>query len=112
MPDETLAVEVDGGRRTLAGALGHAVRTFAYPHGRHDDRVVAAVRDAGYQAAVGIERGLNDPTVDPLRLRRAEIAGDRSLLAFELAVRFGDPDLLDRLRGALRRPRAQAAASR
>jgi peptidoglycan/xylan/chitin deacetylase (PgdA/CDA1 family) len=109
LPDDALADEVDGGRRRLSGALGRDVRTFAYPHGRHGAREEAAVRAAGYQAAVGIERGLNDPGVDPFRLRRAEVEGDRSLLAFELAVRFGDPDLLERLRGALRRPRPEAA---
>jgi peptidoglycan/xylan/chitin deacetylase (PgdA/CDA1 family) len=109
LPDDMLAKEVAGGRRTLMATLGRDVRTFAYPHGRHGGREQAAARAAGYQAAVSIERGLNDPAVDPFRLRRTEVDGRRSLLAFELAVRFGDADLLERIRGALRRPRPDAA---
>lgn len=97
---EELAVEV--GRDALERLLGRRIRAFAYPHGRVDDRVADAVRAACYDAALGIERGLNDPCTDPFRLRRAPVDGHRSLLAFELAVRFGDPDLPARLLGALR----------
>ncbi len=49
-----LARETAGGRTALEGALGRPVVTFCYPYGRLDPGALAAVRAAGYRAAVGI----------------------------------------------------------
>jgi hypothetical protein len=38
---------VEGSREDLERLVGGSIRTFAYPKGRHDDRVVAAVGAAG-----------------------------------------------------------------
>jgi len=93
---EALDGEVAGSRADLAGLLGAPPAAFAYPHGRTSPDAVAAVERAGFTAACGIERGLNDPGTPLLELRRTPVDGDDSLLRFVLAVWSGDPDLLRR----------------
>jgi peptidoglycan/xylan/chitin deacetylase (PgdA/CDA1 family) len=44
----SITAAVKEGRRELEGALGTSVLRFAYPHGRHDERVRDAVRANGY----------------------------------------------------------------
>lgn len=46
--DRELDEEVAGSREALADVIGHRVEGFCYPYGDHDERVVAAVRRAGY----------------------------------------------------------------
>ena len=46
------ATEIRADRYALQDGLGHAVTTFAYPFGDHDDAACKAVADAGYSAAV------------------------------------------------------------
>lgn len=48
LDDERLGEEVNSSREALADVLGHDVEGFCYPYGAHDDRVVDAVRAAGY----------------------------------------------------------------
>jgi hypothetical protein len=48
---------------------------FCYPSGRFDDRVVAAVKAAGYRGAMTAIDGLARPS-DPYRLARVRV--DRS----------------------------------
>jgi peptidoglycan/xylan/chitin deacetylase (PgdA/CDA1 family) len=52
--------ELAGSRTTIEERLGVPVRHFAYPDGRFDDEVVAAVAAAGYQSAYTI-CGHRDP---------------------------------------------------
>jgi peptidoglycan/xylan/chitin deacetylase (PgdA/CDA1 family) len=49
--------EIAGSRRKLARILGHPVYFFAYPFGRYDANVVAAVERAGYSVAFTTEHG-------------------------------------------------------
>ena len=49
--DAALRQEVAGSRATLQKLLHVPVEFFCYPAGRLDDRVVAAVRAAGYSGA-------------------------------------------------------------
>jgi peptidoglycan/xylan/chitin deacetylase (PgdA/CDA1 family) len=57
LDDGRLVEEVAGSRLRLAELLDAEVRHFAYPFGAHDDRVVAAVEEAGYATAVTTEPG-------------------------------------------------------
>jgi Polysaccharide deacetylase len=106
------AEEVEGSRSDLAERLGEPIRAFAYPYGRIDTTTAAAVSRAGFETACGIERGLNYPGTPLHELRRAPIDGHISTLRFVLAVRFGDPDLLSRPLGRLRRAVAGLARAR
>jgi peptidoglycan/xylan/chitin deacetylase (PgdA/CDA1 family) len=59
LSDEELAEELTASKRRLEEELGHPCRYVAYPFGDCDDRVRAAARDAGYEAAFGLP---GDPT--------------------------------------------------
>lgn len=62
MTDEELDKEILGGKEILEAHLGHSINVFAYPFGETDERVIAAVRRAGYMLARTIRSGVwNDP---------------------------------------------------
>ncbi len=52
LDDDELAEELHSSRAMLEERLGQPVVDFCYPRGKYDDRVVAAVADAGYARAV------------------------------------------------------------
>jgi peptidoglycan/xylan/chitin deacetylase (PgdA/CDA1 family) len=54
LPDEELAEELRASKRRLEQELGRPCRYLAYPFGDCDDRVRAAARAAGYEAAFGL----------------------------------------------------------
>ena len=64
--------EVAGSRRRLRREFGIPADFFCYPSGRFDDRVVAAVRAAGYRAATTVEPGLATPE-QPFTLPRLRV---------------------------------------
>lgn len=55
LDDAALKEELERSKAVLEDGLGGPVRTFAYPFGLKDDRVVAAMRAAGYDSARGLE---------------------------------------------------------
>jgi peptidoglycan/xylan/chitin deacetylase (PgdA/CDA1 family) len=77
---ERLRYEIAGSKRMFERAFGVPVSSFCYPAGKYDDRVVAAVRKAGYSTATTVDQGLARPG-DPLLLRRIRIDGDDTAAA-------------------------------
>lgn len=78
--------EIKGAKQSLEESLGLPVRHFCYPNGKApdiDDRVVARVREAGFDSAVTCFWGLNSTRIEPLRIRRLPFD---SALEFEYAV--------------------------
>ncbi len=75
VPDTALDQEIEGSRATLEQRLDQTVRSFCYPNGDHDERVIQAVRKAGYQHGVSTQYGLNSADSEPLALRRVDIQG-------------------------------------
>ena len=73
--DSQLEEEVSGSKTRLEQHLGVACESFCYPDGDTDDRVVEAVRRAGYARAVGTRRGPNDRGTDRMRLARYDLQG-------------------------------------
>lgn len=86
IPDAQLADETAGARAELQARFGVPANFFAYPSGRYDARVVAAVRAAGYLAATTVRRGLARPAA-PYALARVQVSGG-----------MGPAGLLQRLR--------------
>lgn len=83
---------VQAGRAELAGAVGGSLDMFAYPHGRANPRVTAAVRSAGYRAGFRSGRRPVDPQTDRYLLGRWDIGSvalDR--LPAYLALRLNYP---------------------
>ena len=91
-----LADETAGARAAVQQRFGVPASFFAYPSGRYDARVIAAVRKAGYLGATTVRRGFARPAA-PYALARVQVSGGT-----------GPAALLRRLR----EPRSRAAASR
>jgi glycosyltransferase involved in cell wall biosynthesis/peptidoglycan/xylan/chitin deacetylase (PgdA/CDA1 family) len=86
--DEQLTEELRGSRQKLEEILGTAIGSFAYPYGYLDDRAVEEAR-RHFDTALTCDIGLNSPSVDPLRMRRATIVPGYRLGARFGAVHFG-----------------------
>ncbi len=88
LTDDDLRREIEEGGRILEELTGRPVRSFAYPLGRYDERVVRAVRRAGYSYAVVVEP--LDPVVDGenpgLTFPRSGVYGD-SIAVFKAKAR-------------------------
>ena len=65
--DDTIQREVDLSLETLQ-QLSLQVRTFCYPFGEYDKRVINAVRSAGFHGARSIIRGYNHRHTNPYLL--------------------------------------------
>lgn len=87
-----LADETAGARAELQRRFGVAANFFAYPNGRYDARVVAAVRRAGFLAATTVRRALATKR-DRYELARIQVSRGMSAQA-----------LLERLRTLRARP--------
>jgi peptidoglycan/xylan/chitin deacetylase (PgdA/CDA1 family)/GT2 family glycosyltransferase len=95
-----LEEEIAGSGADLAGILGAAPRSFAYPFGYYNDGVLNCAMKT-FQFAFTCEEGLNVLGTEPHLLRRAMVQPGDSLLDFGLRVKFGfNPidRLIDRVR--------------
>jgi peptidoglycan/xylan/chitin deacetylase (PgdA/CDA1 family) len=84
-----LAAEVAGSKAALEAVTGVPVVSFCYPYGDFDDRVVEAVRAAGFRAATVIRGGIEEGLPDPFRIKRVAVRGTNTLLDFSLALTRG-----------------------
>ncbi|MEL7501355.1 MAG: polysaccharide deacetylase family protein [Cyanobacteria bacterium J06554_6] len=55
LSDEDLRWELEYSKARLEEQLGIPIRYFTYPEGNHDERVMLAAEDAGYQAALAMD---------------------------------------------------------
>ncbi len=92
LDDVHLEDEVGGCKRALEDRFGLRVSQFCYPWGAHDDRVVEAVRNAGFEGATTTVRGRARAGVDPLRVPRVHVLNQHHLLQFWLKLEtcYGD----------------------
>jgi peptidoglycan/xylan/chitin deacetylase (PgdA/CDA1 family) len=68
--DEELGAALREGREALAAAGANSVGLIAYPHGRADERVAAAARDAGFALGFTTSREAVRPETAPLLVPR------------------------------------------
>ena len=73
--DAQLRHEVADARVVLRRTYRVPVNFFCYPAGRYDERVIAAVRGAGYLAATTTQPGLASPAAPPYQLKRIRVNG-------------------------------------
>jgi peptidoglycan/xylan/chitin deacetylase (PgdA/CDA1 family) len=70
IPRDRAREEIFSSKKKLEDRFGQTIEHFAYPFGDFDDAVVETVREAGFKTACTMDRGVNDPTSDPFRLKR------------------------------------------
>jgi peptidoglycan/xylan/chitin deacetylase (PgdA/CDA1 family) len=98
LSDAQLARALVDGRERMEDLCG-PIASFAYPHGRHDRRVVEAVRDSGFRIAFTTTGTAVRGDDDPLMLSRIEASFDSvGALAYSLGR------ALWRARGRVREP--------
>jgi peptidoglycan/xylan/chitin deacetylase (PgdA/CDA1 family) len=68
-----LRVETVGSRHMLQSVLGHPIYYFAYPFGAYNDRVIQAVRDAGFTMAYSTMGGITESTASPFTMPRVHV---------------------------------------
>lgn len=90
LDDAGLEREVAGSRMAIRKRFGVTVGFFCYPAGRYDDRVIAAVRSAGFLGATTTLEGLATPD-HPFELRRIRVSRGDGVrrLASALPARSG-----------------------
>lgn len=81
---EAVVTEVAGAKSDIDRALGTDVDLFAYPYGKYDSTTVAAVKAAGYLAAVGVDEGRVQTSSGRYMLKRFNVDDDHD--AFLAAV--------------------------
>lgn len=74
--DEQLAEELGAPKALLEERLGVRVGAFAYPQGDYDERVVEAVRKAGYVTATTVDQGRAGLHSNPMRLPRLLVSNN------------------------------------
>jgi len=73
------AAEIALSKELVEDALGHRVRTFAYPHGYSDRAVRLLVEQAGFHAACGVREALSSAGDDRFNLARLTVHDDTPL---------------------------------
>lgn len=106
---ETCLREVRESRLVLERLLGVTVRTFAYPTCRYGPAALAAVRSAGFTAAVTCQ-GLG--SWDPFELQRSLVTGKDGMASFLLKLVGLYQPLFDSIPGRIARAATRRARTR
>lgn len=80
--DATAQDEIAGAKADLEARLGKQATSFCYPAGLYGEREVRLVREAGYQAGVTTDAGVNRTAESLPRLRRTLIFWETSQREF------------------------------
>jgi peptidoglycan/xylan/chitin deacetylase (PgdA/CDA1 family) len=73
LDNAALEREVAGSRAAIQRRFGVPVAFFCYPSGGYDERVIAAVRRAGFRGATTTDPGIATPE-EPFRLKRVRVS--------------------------------------
>lgn len=79
--------EVYSSREAIEKNTGLEVTSLALPYGNYDTFVLSAVRDAGYTAALSIDRGPADERSDPYLLPRTMVMRGTRFATFQAICR-------------------------
>lgn len=83
---EKLKLEVENSKLTLEQGLGHVVNYLAYPYGDYDERVIKAVKEAGYLMAFTTQKGWASRESDPMLIHRVYCYAGMGLTKFARRV--------------------------
>jgi peptidoglycan/xylan/chitin deacetylase (PgdA/CDA1 family) len=77
LDDDEITREIHDSKTQLESGLGSSVRSFCYPNGDYDSRVLDSIRGAGYDYACTTKSGKNEPSDSPIEMKRRFICEDR-----------------------------------
>jgi len=93
LDDVRLREELEGSKRDLEQLMGEPISYLAYPYGQLNERVLAAAKAAGYEAAFSVQPGFNRPgEVDLLQVRRLDVFGTDTPAMLARKVALGTND--------------------
>lgn len=90
LDDDEVRMQVTASLADLREQMEVDVALLAYPHGRHDQRVLDATGEAGYAAAYTTAQGRNGAGTDRWCLRRVEPKAWDTLASFAWKVLTGE----------------------
>jgi peptidoglycan/xylan/chitin deacetylase (PgdA/CDA1 family) len=79
LPERDISAELVRSHEVLATALGHRVRSFAFPHGYWKPGLLALVAAAGHDSAVAVGNALSTFHDHPLALSRLMVRAETPL---------------------------------
>jgi peptidoglycan/xylan/chitin deacetylase (PgdA/CDA1 family) len=104
---DMVEAEIRDSKETIEGNTGLEVVSIALPYGNYDTFVLDTIQDAGYRAALTIDRGSADEQSDPFRLPRRMIMNATAFTTFKricttetLHIADLDPEPGSRLTGS------------
>lgn len=68
-----LSQELIMSKNLIEGKLGKQCNALCWPWGRYDEDYIRVAQSAGYKMIFTIEKGTNNPTTDPMRIKRLVI---------------------------------------
>jgi len=80
--DKELEHQLGDSRRLLEEKLGIPVRSFCYPYGSYDARILAGLRTHGYVAAFTLNPSCYQQPGEPYRLSRLRVSYEMTLAEF------------------------------
>lgn len=84
--DEQLINELRESKKEVENITKKDCEAFAYPYGKFDDKIVQAVKNAGYKNATVVKRGLFEQNDDVFTIKRIGILGTESFFDFILKI--------------------------
>jgi len=93
-PNSELSRQLVDSRADLESLVGHPVVDFAYPSGRFDNRVVAAVQTAGYETATTTQPGTLHTVADRYTWTRVRVHGGEGIDRFAADLSPQEPTVM------------------
>lgn len=84
--DVQLEKELIESKKEIEKITNKECEAFAYPYGKFDDKIVNAVKKAGYKNATVVKRGLFEQNDDVFTIKRVGILGTESFVDFLLKI--------------------------
>ena len=88
LDDQQAIYEIEQSKQIVESLTQARCRSFAYPFGRYTSRTVALVKDAGFDSAVTVKKGIEHIS-DPLQIKRISILGKTNIVQFYVAITRG-----------------------
>ena len=88
LDDQQAIYEIEQSKQIVESLTQARCRSFAYPFERYTSRTVALVKDAGFDSAVTVKKGIEHIS-DPLQIKRISILGKTNIVQFYVAITRG-----------------------